>query len=223
MNVATGQTNARNVRRSSRCAPIQFDSQFAPDPDLDRTARSIPVRYRRTFPSANTRKCSFGFLCRASGNDVSSQRLVSDPFLPPPLPLPPLGVPCSEISFSLSLSALSLLASSLLLHLSLRRFFLFVRVTRALPPTRGRKPKPIYLHLLSASFSYAFGYRSPFRYVKPLGDIFSRRSSRKKKPNISWRQIVIGACTTGIIPLSTSRSLVVGERIRPGMTIADKG
>lgn len=78
-----------------------------------------------------------------------------------------------------------------------------------------RKPKPIYLPTLAVFFIRVW-ISFPVRYVKPLGDIFSRRS-RKKKPNISWRQIVIGACTTGTIPLSTrSRSLVVGERIRRG-------
>lgn len=81
--------------------------------------------------------------------------------------------------------------------------------------------KPPYLPLLS-SLSLFRARVARVRHIKPLGDIFSRRPWRKKKPNISWRQIVIGACTTGTVPLSADRSFAAGEKRRgtTGMTVA---
>lgn len=53
-------------------------------------------------------------------------------------------------------------------------------------------------------------HKTSWRYLLPAA------AWRKKKPNISWRQIVIGACTTGTVPLSADRSLVAGETVQRG-------
>lgn len=213
MNVATGADQRPNLLITSSvfaCCALADSIRNSLFSDL-LLARSRSLS-SRTISSANTRECSFGFLfvlsrrtapCRASGNDVSSPRPVSRPFFfPLYLPFLPFGAhqpsrPLYYLFFPSPYISLSFSSS-------------FVSPAR-------RKPTylPTYLTSLVVFFIRVW-ISSPVRYVKPLGDIFSRRSWRKKKPNISWRQIVIGACTTGTIPLSTSRSLVVGERIRRG-------
>lgn len=186
-------------------------------------------------PARTTPHCA-----ATSGNNVSLSLFLSlslpaatlippprlSPFFPSSLPLSrvpraaphtdllPLSVPV-HLFFPLSARLIPLVS------------FSFPPPARASsPPRHVENPCPTYPPCLSHSFPFPFtlvislsrsrGYRPPVRYIKPLGDIFSRRPWRKKKPNISWRQIVIGACTTGTVPLSADRSLVAEETVQRG-------
>lgn len=213
--------------------------------DRSLTGRSIDRPTDRYRPDLlgrrGTRKCISGFLCSraraaTSGNNVSPLLLAalflptpSSPFFPSSFPLSPRAAPHTDL---------------LPLSRPVRLFFPLPHRPRLIPlssPSRFRHPrfaapaacrKPsIYLSCLSFSFFLSFSLvvslsRSwtdtvppplpPVRYIKPLGDIFSRRPWRKKKPNISWRQIVIGACTTGTVRLSADRSLVAEETVQRG-------
>lgn len=175
-----------------------------------------------------------------SGNNVAPPRCdPADPFslpqlLPLPLSLPfvasviPGGLPSrpTPIFFPLSHPVRSLFFSPLRTSLFLSSPSRFRHPCFAAPSACRKPPISTYLSYpilscLSFSFprhlSFALAWiPSPVRYIKPLGDIFSRRPWRKKKPNISWRQIVIGACTTGTVPLSADRSLVVEETVQRG-------
>lgn len=120
-----------------------------------------------------------------------------------------------DLPFSLILSSSLPLSSPLALSVS----FSFLAATRASPSPRGGRTYlllPTYSRCLCPPRVRA-DTRSPL-YVKPLGDIFSR-PWRKKKPNISWRQIVIGACTTGTVPLHGSISWQ-GKGYGGGMTMS---
>lgn len=237
-----GQTNARTSSYSRR-VPIPSGRsrvfRSLPDrndrPGFDRSIVVVVVVVGPPRSHRGTRKCISGFLC-SRGSRRAAPQLPEITCLPAAtraalfLPAPP---PFSSLRRFRRPSHADLLPLSASVHLffpiplrspSYSSRLLLVSATRASPPAACRKPLYLSTHLsfslhslsLTLSFSLFRARVDTVRYIKPLGDIFSRRPWRKKKPNISWRQIVIGACTTGTVPLSADRSLVAGETVQRG-------